>query len=115
MHRPSFSSLSSAVLMVGALTLLAGCASAPRVELFGTPAPSAAAQRSIVITPETRWVNVEGGEVVNFIVGDKMFAWDFYVGFTVTHFDLNLVAPPGILQQRVTAYISPDPRYRGRD
>ena len=109
------STLTSTLLMAGALTLLAGCASAPRLELYGTPAPSGAAQRTIVITPETRWVNVEGGEVINFVVGDKMFAWDFYVGFTVNHFDLNLVAPPGILQQRVTAYISPDPRYRGVD
>ncbi|GGI21546.1 CzcE family metal-binding protein [Oxalicibacterium faecigallinarum] len=108
-------SLPSALLLAGTLMLLAGCASAPRVELYGSPAPSAAAQRTIVITPETRWVNVEGGEVINFVVGDKMFAWDFYVGFTVSHFDLNLVAPPGILQQRVTAYISPDPRYRGPD
>ena len=84
-----------------------------RLDLLGNPAPSVAATRTIVITPETKWVNVEGGEVINFIVGDKAFAWDFYVGFTVTSFDLNLVAPPGVLNRRVMAYISPDPRYRG--
>lgn len=84
-----------------------------RLDLLGNPAPSAAATRTIVITPETKWVNVEGGEVINFIVGDKAFAWDFYVGFTVTSFDLSLVAPPGVLNRRVMAYISPDPRYRG--
>lgn len=111
--RPS--SVAVLAAFVAATMLMAGCAGPPRVELYGSPAPSAAAQRTIVITPETRWVNVEGGEVVNFVVGDKMFAWDFYVGYTVTHFDLNLVAPPGVLQQRVTAYVSPDPRYRGFD
>lgn len=95
------------------LASLAACASPKRPELYGNPAPSIAAQRTIVITPETRWVNVEGGEVINFIVGDQMFAWDFYVGFTVSSFDLNDVAPPGILKQRVTAYLTPDPRYRG--
>ncbi|WP_293778687.1 CzcE family metal-binding protein [uncultured Oxalicibacterium sp.] len=105
--------LPAALLITATLALATGCASPPRVELYGNPAPSAAAQRSIVITPETRWVNVEGGEIVNFIVGDKMFAWDFYVGTTISHFDLNEVAPAGILDHRVTAYVSPDPRYRG--
>ncbi len=89
--------------------------SEPRLDLVGNPAPSNAAQRTIVITPDTKWVNVEGGEIVNFVVGDKSFAWDFYVGFTVSSFDLSRVAPPGILNRRIVAYVSPDPRYSGRD
>ncbi|WP_353156934.1 CzcE family metal-binding protein [Herminiimonas fonticola] len=90
--------------------------SAPsRLDLLGNPAPSVAATRTIVITPETKWVNVEGGEVINFIVGDKSFGWDFYVGSTVTSFDLSRVAPPGVLNRPVIAYVSPDPRYRGWD
>lgn len=87
----------------------------PRLDLLGNPAPSSAAQRTIVITPDTKWVNVEGGEIVNFVVGDKSFAWDFYVGFTVSSFDLSRVAPPGVLNRRIVAYVSPDPRYRGVD
>lgn len=86
-----------------------------RVDLLGYPATAAAAVRTIVITPDTKWVNVEGGEIINFIVGDKSFAWHFYVGFTVTSFDLQLVAPPGLLQRRIVAYVSPDPMYIGRD
>ena len=89
--------------------------SEPRLDLLGNPAPSSAAQRTIVITPDTKWVNVEGGEIVNFVVGDKSFAWDFYVGFTVSSFDLSRVAPPGVLNRRIVAYVSPDPRYRGVD
>ena len=86
-----------------------------RVDLLGYPSTAAAATRTIVITPDTKWVNVEGGEFINFIVGDKSFAWHFYVGFTVTSFDLQLVAPPGLLQRRIMAYVSPDPMYIGRD
>ena len=86
-----------------------------RVNLLGYPSTAPAAVRSIVITPDTKWVNVEGGEIINFIVGDKSFAWHFYVGFTVSSFDLRLVAPPGLLQRRIVAYVSPDPMYRGRD
>ncbi|WP_076592921.1 CzcE family metal-binding protein [Herminiimonas arsenitoxidans] len=86
-----------------------------RLDLLGYPATADAAIRTIVITPDTKWVNVEGGETINFIVGDKSFAWCFYVGFTVTSFDLQLVAPPGLLQRRIVAYVSPDPRFIGRD
>ncbi|MDO9420193.1 MAG: CzcE family metal-binding protein [Herminiimonas sp.] len=89
--------------------------SEPRFDLLGNPAPSNAATRTIVITPETKWVNVEGGEIINFVVGDKSFGWDFFVGSTVSSFDLSRVAPPGVLNRRIEAYVSPDPKYRGWD
>jgi hypothetical protein len=109
--------LRSLVLAVATFMLSAPSAIAQttRTELLGNPAPSNAATRTIVITPATKWVNVEGGEIINFIVGDKSFGWDFYVGFTVSSFDLQLVAPPGILNRRIMAYVSPDPRYSGVD
>lgn len=107
----------SLILVFTALMAFSMPASAQstRIDLLGNAAPSTAATRTIVITPETKWVNVEGGEIINFIVGDQSFGWDFYVGFTVSSFDLKLVAPPGLLQRSIIAYISPDPRYRGVD
>lgn len=87
--------------------------SSTRLDLLGEAAPAYAASRTIAITPETRHVNVEGGETVNFIVGSKNFAWNFFVGSSVTSFDLKRVAPPGLLSHSVIAYISPDPRYTG--
>ncbi len=89
--------------------------SEPRLDLLGNPAPSNAATRTIVIKPDTKWVNVEGGEIINFVVGDKAFGWDFFVGSGISSFDLRRVAPPGILNHRVEAYVTPDPKYRGRD
>ncbi|RJG24130.1 CzcE family metal-binding protein [Massilia cavernae] len=100
-----------------ALALLASCASlsnvAPRTELLGDPAPTAAATQAIVITPETRWVNVTGGETVKFIVGDKEFAWNFTVAPSISSFALNRVAPAGIMTRNVVAYVAPDPHYLG--
>ncbi len=101
----------TACMMLGAPAF----AETTRADLVGYPADAAAAVRTIVITPDTKWVNVEGGEIINFIVGDKSFAWHFYVGFTVSSFDLRLAAPPGLLNRRIVAYVSPDPMYRGRD
>lgn len=86
-----------------------------RLDLLGNAAPANIATRTIVITPDTKWVNVVGGEVIHFVVGDKSFTWDFFVGFTVSSFNLQLVAPPGLLQRPVIAYVSPDPRYSGPD
>jgi hypothetical protein len=65
----------------------------------------------LTITPQTRHVNVIGGEIIDFKVGDKAFAWHFFVASTVSTFDLKRVAPPGILEHSVIAYVAPDPRY----
>lgn len=85
----------------------------PRTDLLGDPAPPSAATRTIVITPDTKWVNVTGGNIVKFIVGDKTFTWNFNVAQTISSFDLSQVAPPGTLNRKVVAYVAPDPRYIG--
>jgi hypothetical protein len=85
----------------------------PRPDLWGDPAPVSAASRTIVITPDTRYVNVTGGEIVTFVVGDKAFAWSFNGTRYVAPFDLSITAPPGVLDHTVIAYVAPDPRYMG--
>lgn len=96
------------------LLKLAGCASIgaePALDLLGTPATVGTGTRTLTITPQTRHVNVIGGEIIDFKVNDKAFAWHFFVASTVSSFDLKRVAPPGILDHSVIAYVAPDPRY----
>lgn len=97
------------------LGMLAACATpasvAPRADLLGMAVPPPAATQTVTITPATRWVNVTGGDIVRFVVGDREFAWDFNVGSTVAVFDLNRVAPPGLLGRELPVYVDPDPRY----
>ena len=81
------------------------------ITLLGDPASPASASRTIAIYPDTRYVNVTGGEVVKFTVGDKSFAWNF--NGRPTSFDLNAVAPPGVMDHKVKAYIAPNPLYGG--
>jgi hypothetical protein len=83
------------------------------IALLGTPAPPSPVAQEIRITPKTKYVNVEGGDAVNFIVGDKAFGWIFDGSRNVGSFDLNDVAPRGILDHHVTVYIAPDPRWLG--
>jgi hypothetical protein len=81
-------------------------------ELLGETASATAANRTITITPDTKYVNVQGGQTVRFNVGEKTFTWDFDGPDTVWAFDLNKVTPPGLLDHTVTAYVSPNPLYR---
>ena len=101
--RPAF-----AVLAV----LLSACAAVtPRQDLVGTAVPLESATRTVTITPETRYVNVVGGDVVRFVAGNQAFGWDFNVSPIVTVFALNQVAPQGMLNHEVLVYVTPDPRY----
>src|ERR1700738_3718449 len=93
-------------LMALATLVLSACASrVKRIDMYGGPAPAAAAEQTIVITPATTHVNIEGGYIVRFLVGDKDFAWNFNgVGTTPGPLDLREIAPPGVLDHRVLAY-----------
>jgi hypothetical protein len=107
---------STIISVVLTTSVLAACATRTSyVEFYGDPAPVSAAQRTIAIGPQTKHVNVEGGEIVRFVAGDKEFAWNFYVAQGINSFKLNEVAPPGALDHEVRAYVSPDPRYIGSD
>lgn len=84
-----------------------------RPDLLGDPAPVSAATRTIVITPATSAVNVTGGEIVRFVVGDRSFAWNFDGAESASAFALNLTAPAGVLDHQVMAYVAPNPLYIG--
>lgn len=100
------------------VVLLCACAyqyAEPPIAFLGDSAPLTAATKTIVIRPDSKWVNVTGGDTVKFVVGDKAFAWAFNVASSVRSFDLRRVAPSGMLDHQVQAYVAPDPRYIGAD
>ena len=102
--------------MVCTIMLSAACTQLGRPlpsDLQGDPAPISAATRTIVITPDTKYVNVTGGEIVKFLVGDKAFAWNFDGAEYVAPFDLAMAAPLGVLDHKVTTYVDPNPLYLG--
>ena len=85
----------------------------PRPDLLGDPAPPSAAERSIALGPNTRYVNVTEDDIVRFDAGGKSFTWHFQVAKGTTSFDLNSIAPPGMLQREVRVYVAPKPRWNG--
>ena len=97
-----------------ALTLSLSALSAmasPAISLLGQAEPATAANRTITITPDTKYVNVQGGQTVRFDAGGKSFAWNF--NGPVYSFKLNRVAPSGMLDHPVTAYVAANPMYAG--
>ena len=80
-----------------------------KLALLGDPISVSAATRTIVIAPDTKYVNVTGGETVKFLVGDKSFAWRFDGPFS--SFNLARIAPPSVLYHKVVAYVAPNPLY----
>ncbi|MBS0509301.1 MAG: CzcE family metal-binding protein [Proteobacteria bacterium] len=76
--------------------------------LLGSPMPAAQASRAITIGPQTRYVNVQQGEVVRFVVNGQEFAFKFDSP-NVASFDLQRVAPAGMLDHSVMAYVAPAP------
>ncbi|MDB5825146.1 MAG: CzcE family metal-binding protein [Herminiimonas sp.] len=102
-------------LLLCALVAIALCGCVTRtsyIDLYGSAAPPADYQRTITITPTTRYVNVVGGDTIRFISNGAQFAWTFNVARTVDSFSLNDVAPAGVLDHNVMAYVLPDPKYR---
>lgn len=107
--------------IVTAAAILSGCATRGPgpfdnpASLLGTPVGELAAlsesQRTITITPDTRYVNVTSGETVRFIAGTQTFAWNFQTSPTITTFDLSRIAPPGLLTRPIPVYVAPNPLY----
>jgi hypothetical protein len=79
-----------------------------RFDLLGTPGSPAIA-RTIAIGPQTAHVNIVRNETITFNVNGKTFTWLFDGPLYVSSVELNRVAPPGVLDHPVIAYISPDP------
>ncbi len=82
------------------------------LDLLGGPGSQSMITRTIFIKPETSYVNVTGGEVIRFEVGNKSFVWNF--NGQRSSFDLARVAPPSVLDHKVTAYVAPNPMYLRR-
>ena len=94
------------VLAVAALALSATSLSAAALtfgDLYGEPAEAALAERTIVVTPGTKYVNVKHGEVVKIVAGGKEFAWDF--DGIEQPFELAKIAPQGTIDHNVRVYI----------
>ena len=81
---------------------------------LGTPVHGGSADRTVVLDAAAKWVNVTGGETIRFVVNGKSFYWLFDTYNSSPVFDLDKIAPAGMLDGRsIKVYVSPDPLYSG--
>jgi hypothetical protein len=104
--------LARIVIMLALAAIFDASAQDQRAQQIGASAPLAQAGRAIVLTQETKWVNVMKGETVKFVAGGVEFAWTFD-GYGTRPFDLREVAPGGALSGPVMVYVAHPPGSRG--
>ena len=84
---------------------------------MGKFVPLSGAMRTIPIDAKTKYVNVTAHETVKFVANGNAFAITFSgspattFAFVPSVFDLNQLAPAGVLNHNVTVYVAPDPLY----
>jgi hypothetical protein len=113
----SFKSLLLTAVMAGvaALTLnsCADFANPKDPEAVGTPGDERDVSQQILLTPETKWVNVRQYQTVKFshTATGKSFVWNFGTRSWST-IDLSTVAPAGTIPsgQQIIAYVKERPR-----
>ena len=94
---PAFAALTLSAAGASAMAATAG-------SMYGEPADGAYAERTVVVTPQTKYINVAHGEVVKVKVGSEEFAWNF--DGLPQSFELNRIVPEGALDHPVKVYVS---------
>ena len=103
---PAVAALAISAASVSAFALTTG-------DMYGEPAAADAAyDRTIVVTPQTRYINVNHGEIVNLKVGGQDIAWNFD-GIAGKPFDLTKIAPEGSLDHKVMVYVETEQQRDG--
>jgi hypothetical protein len=88
---------------------------APYRSQFGASVDEGKYDREIVITADTRWINVVAGQKIRFVIvdaagGNAAFTWHFDT-FGNRVADLSQLAPAGMVQRPIKVYIANDPRF----
>jgi hypothetical protein len=73
---------------------------------YGRSAQADSAGKTVSLTEATRWVNVEDGDVVTFVHGDKTFTWRFDTLRGAQQFPLAAIAPADSLAAHIVVYVA---------
>ena len=109
-----FKTIRTTIITAFIITAAAGAqASINPTASFGMATSAASADRHITIKPDTKWVNVNNGDTVEFQINGKSFTWHFDTLHREEAFSLSKIAPEGVEVGMVTVYVAPNPLYQG--
>ncbi|WP_228892567.1 CzcE family metal-binding protein [Pseudoduganella aquatica] len=103
-----------AAVIAAALMPFAAMAHQPGMQAnpaLGSAVVAPAATRTIIVSPATKAINVDKGEVVTIEVEGKSFTWQFDTLRDSDSFALAAIAPEGISTHGVWVYVAPNPLY----
>lgn len=106
--KQKFLVVSTLALMLSGAALSAGAADTAAKDL-GETADASVATRTITIVKKTKYVDVKKGEIVKFVVDDKVFTWNFDGKSRKSKFNMNSIAPSGFLDHTVNVYLDRTP------
>ena len=107
--KPGLIALTVIAMTLGVMNLSASAATSSTSSLKGEVVPLSGAMRTIKIDAKTTYVNVTGHETVKFETNGNAFAIRF--ADDLQQFELNQLAPAGVIDHKVTVYVAPDPVY----
>jgi len=73
---------------------------------FGSLTPAKNADRTVVLQPDTKYVNVERGEIITLVYKDKSFTWKFDT-FGLPTIRLSEIAPGDFGAEQVRIAVFP--------
>jgi hypothetical protein len=101
-----------AAAFAAATVAAAGAQAAPATQIYGEAVQGGAPDRSVTVTPSTRYVNVDDGQTVRFNASGKTFEWHFDTLGGSPNFDLSAIAPKDVDVSGVRVYVDQNPLYR---
>lgn len=79
---------------------------------YGSSAAPQAASRTINLASAGKSVNVDNGDTVKFVDGERSFTWHFDTLRDTSNFDLAAIAPAQLALPNVRVYVGSNPLYR---
>ena len=107
--------IAASVVLLGSLAACTSFIVETPSRFRGEVVPPRYASRTVQIGSTTRYVQVEQFETVRFVGNGREFGFRFDGPQSVRSFNLQRVAPQGMLERPVFAQIELDDRYLGSD
>ncbi|RXZ30962.1 hypothetical protein D9O50_17515 [Oxalobacteraceae bacterium CAVE-383] len=100
------------ILAAASLSALAstGAHTGAHTFLNGDRVSDDAAQRTVTITPDTKYVNVKAGETVKFVANGQSTTWSFD-NPNIFEVKLRKIMPAGSLDHKVMVYVARNPDF----
>jgi uncharacterized cupredoxin-like copper-binding protein len=102
----------AAALLLSCASLSAMASTGKHTFLAGDAVQASAADRTVNITPDTKYVNVKAGETVQFIAANGKSSTWYFDNPNIFEVKLRKIMPAGALDHKVMVYVARNEYFR---